>query len=51
LEVYPRASFVVLDRGTHFLPVDEGDLVQGLVGDWLRRVEEAEDGVGGVVVA
>ena len=48
LEVYPRASFVVLDRGTHFLPVDEGGLVEGLVGDWLRRVEEME-GTGVVV--
>jgi pimeloyl-ACP methyl ester carboxylesterase len=46
LGVYPRASFVVLDRGTHFLPVDEGGLVQGLVGDWLRRVEEMVEGVG-----
>jgi len=42
LEVYTRASFVVLDRGTHFLPVDEGELVEGLVLDWLRRVDEAE---------
>jgi len=41
LELYPRASFVALDRGTHFLPVDEGALVEGLVLDWLRRVEEA----------
>jgi pimeloyl-ACP methyl ester carboxylesterase len=42
LEVYTRASFVVLDRGTHFLPVDEGAMVEGLVLDWLRRVDEAE---------
>jgi pimeloyl-ACP methyl ester carboxylesterase len=42
LEVYTRANFVVLDRGTHFLPVDEEGLVEGLVGDWLRRVEEVE---------
>lgn len=48
LELYPRASFVVLDRGTHFLPVDEGDLVEGLVLDWLRRVDEAEAMAGGV---
>jgi pimeloyl-ACP methyl ester carboxylesterase len=40
LELYPRATFVVLDRGVHLLPVDEGDLVQSLVLDWLRRVEE-----------
>lgn len=40
LELYPRATFVALDRGVHMLPVDEGDLVQSLVLDWLRRVEE-----------
>lgn len=41
LEIYPRATFVALDRGVHILPVDEGDLVQSLVLDWLRRVEES----------
>jgi pimeloyl-ACP methyl ester carboxylesterase len=41
LEVYPRATFAALDRGIHILPVDEGDLVQSLVLDWLRRVEES----------
>lgn len=41
LEVYPRATFAALDRGIHILPIDEGDLVQSLVLDWLRRVEES----------
>lgn len=41
LEIYPRATFAALDRGIHILPVDEGDLVQSLVLDWLRRVEES----------
>lgn len=40
LEIYPRATFTALDRGIHLLPIDEGDLVQSLVLDWLRRVEE-----------
>jgi pimeloyl-ACP methyl ester carboxylesterase len=40
LDVYPRATFVALDRGVHLLPIDEGDLVQSLVLDWLTRVEE-----------
>ena len=40
LEIYPRATFVALDRGIHLLPIDEGDMVQSLVLDWLRRVEE-----------
>ena len=44
LEVYPRATFVVLDRGIHLLPVDEGNLVQSLVLDWLKRVEELSNG-------
>lgn len=48
LELYSRASFVVLDRGTHFLPVDEGEVVQGLVLDWLRRVGEGERVGGGL---
>ena len=37
---YPRATFVALDRADHGLPVDETDLFEALVGDWLRRVEE-----------
>ncbi|KAM0702046.1 hypothetical protein Q7P35_010956 [Cladosporium inversicolor] len=41
LEIYPRATFMALDRGIHILPIDEGDLVQSLVLDWLRRVEES----------
>lgn len=44
LEVYPRATFVALDRGIHLLPVDEGNLVQSMVLDWLKRVEELSKG-------
>ncbi|KAF7192066.1 Pimeloyl-[acyl-carrier protein] methyl ester esterase [Pseudocercospora fuligena] len=42
LKCYPRASFVVLDRADHGLPVDESDrhIFEALVLDWLRRVEE-----------
>lgn len=40
LKLYPRATFAAMDRVTHLLPVDEGDLLQSLVLDWLRRVEE-----------
>jgi pimeloyl-ACP methyl ester carboxylesterase len=46
LELYPRASFAVLDRGTHFLPVDEGALVEGLVLDWLKRIREMAESEG-----
>lgn len=40
LTIYPRATYAVLDRGTHMLPVDEGDLVESLIHDWLKRVAE-----------
>ena len=38
---YPRATFVVLDRANHDLPVDEIDLFRALVCNWLWRVEES----------
>ena len=40
LELYPRSTFVVLDRGTHALPVDENELFEALVHNWLTRVHE-----------
>lgn len=40
LELYPRSTYAVLDRGTHNLPVDENDLFEALVRNWLARVEE-----------
>lgn len=40
LELYPRSTFVVLDRGTHALPVDEGGIFGALVRDWIFRVGE-----------
>lgn len=47
LKVYPRASFVALDRADHGLPVDqhETDLFRALVTNWLRRVEEVRQNV------
>ena len=39
-EVYPRSTYVVLDRGTHGLPVDERGVFDALVRDWLYRVSE-----------
>lgn len=38
---YPRATFVVLDRANHGLPVDETALFGALVCNWLWRVEES----------
>ena len=40
LEDYPRATFAVLDRAGHILPVGQQKLFAALVDDWLARVEE-----------
>lgn len=40
LELYPRSTYVVLDRGTHGIPIDESVLFEALVCDWLNRVNE-----------
>jgi pimeloyl-ACP methyl ester carboxylesterase len=40
LELYPRSTYIVLDRGTHGLPVDENGIFEALVRDWLTRVDE-----------
>lgn len=41
LENYPRATFVVLDRAGHGLYVEQEDLFNALVNEWLDRVEES----------
>jgi predicted transcriptional regulator len=40
LDVYPRASFAVLDRAGHVVFVEQKALVMALVNEWLDRVEE-----------
>jgi pimeloyl-ACP methyl ester carboxylesterase len=41
LDWYPRATFAVLDRAEHSLPLDDQrDLFNNLVRDWLARVVE-----------
>lgn len=40
VKCYPRATFVALDRADHGLPVDETDLFEALVVNWLWRVGE-----------
>ena len=40
LESYPRATFVVLDRAGHRLQIEQPELFNALVDDWLDRVEE-----------
>jgi pimeloyl-ACP methyl ester carboxylesterase len=41
LENYPRATFAVLDRAGHNLPIEQPHLVHALIGEWLDRVREA----------
>ncbi|GGH10256.1 alpha/beta fold hydrolase [Paenibacillus segetis] len=38
LENYPRASFVVLDKAGHNLQIEQGDLFNQLVIEWLDRM-------------
>lgn len=40
LELYPRSTYVVLDRGTHGLPIDETGVFEALVRDWITRTNE-----------
>ncbi|KAM0485571.1 hypothetical protein ACHAPX_001559 [Trichoderma viride] len=43
LELYPRSTFAVLDRGTHGLPIDETGVFAALVLDWIFRINEWRD--------
>ena len=40
LEKYPRATYAVLDRAGHALGVEQKELFQTLIQEWLDRVEE-----------
>lgn len=40
IEQYPRATFGVLDRAGHNLPIVQEELFNALVSEWLYRVEE-----------
>ncbi|PYH91836.1 alpha/beta-hydrolase [Aspergillus ellipticus CBS 707.79] len=40
LDLYPRSTFVVLDRSTHGLPIDDNGVFGALVRDWIFRVHE-----------
>jgi pimeloyl-ACP methyl ester carboxylesterase len=43
LELYPRGTFAILDRAAHNLQIEQEQLFNALVGEWLDRVEEAAD--------
>ena len=40
MELFPRATFAVLDKAGHLLPLEQGELLRALADDWLQRVEE-----------
>ena len=40
LHDYPRATYAVLDRADHDLPIQNDTLYRALVSDWLDRMEE-----------
>jgi len=39
LEAYPRATFAVLDKAAHILQIEQENLFNSLVNEWLDRVE------------
>jgi pimeloyl-ACP methyl ester carboxylesterase len=40
IDTYPRATFAVLDRAGHNLPIAQDRLFDTLAGEWLDRMEE-----------
>jgi pimeloyl-ACP methyl ester carboxylesterase len=41
LENYPRATFAVLDRAGHNAHIEQSQLFEAVIGEWLDRVQEA----------
>ena len=42
LDTYPAATFAVLDRAGHFVPIEQEALCHALMREWLDRVEAGE---------
>jgi pimeloyl-ACP methyl ester carboxylesterase len=42
LDNYLRATFAVLDRAGHFVPIEQEALCHALMREWLDRIEEGE---------
>ncbi|HYF79594.1 MAG TPA: hypothetical protein VD973_21005 [Symbiobacteriaceae bacterium] len=40
-ESYPRAAVAVLDRAWHALQIEQAQLFNALVNEWLERLAEA----------
>jgi pimeloyl-ACP methyl ester carboxylesterase len=47
VENFPRATFAVLDRASHFLSIEQNALMKALIDEWLDRVEEGRHLSGG----
>ncbi|AVK84975.1 2-hydroxy-6-oxo-6-phenylhexa-2,4-dienoate hydrolase [Lysinibacillus sp. B2A1] len=43
IEKFPRASFTILDKAGHNLQIEQANLFNSLMGEWLDRVEEFTD--------
>jgi pimeloyl-ACP methyl ester carboxylesterase len=41
LDTYPRATFAVLDRAGHFVPIEQDVFCHALMREWLDRVEQS----------
>jgi pimeloyl-ACP methyl ester carboxylesterase len=44
IENYPRSSFILLDKASHALQIDQEELFGALVAEWLDRVEGGTGG-------
>ena len=40
MDVFPRATFAVLDKAGHLFPLEQEKLLMALADDWLQRVED-----------
>ncbi|KQL37778.1 2-hydroxy-6-oxo-6-phenylhexa-2,4-dienoate hydrolase [Bacillus sp. FJAT-25509] len=45
LEKFPRATFAILDKAGHNLQIEQEDLFNSLITEWLDRVVEVEEGL------
>ena len=43
MDIFPRATYAVLDRSGHLVNIENPQLFEALAEDWLRRVEECLD--------
>ncbi|WP_353616195.1 hypothetical protein [Bacillus sp. AFS053548] len=44
LENFPRASFAILDKAGHNLQIEQENLFNSLINEWLDRVLDVEEG-------